>query len=98
MPLGSHSIVIQDREPVVALVDAEVVMLSARAEAYFALDSVGTEIWNMIEKPCRICDISTRLIERYDVAPTTCEIDLLKFLNDLLGEDLIKIVDEEERS
>jgi len=95
MAVGPHSIIIRDQEPIVASVHNEVVMLSARAESYFGLDGVGSEIWTMIEEPRRVSDICAQLISRYEVEPQTCEDDLLKFLNELLDYGLIRLVDQE---
>jgi hypothetical protein len=95
MPVGPQSIIIQDQEPIVAAVHDEVVMLSARAESYFGLDGVGSEIWTMIEEPRRVNDICALLVGRYEVEPQRCEDDLLKFLNELLDYGLIRLVDQE---
>jgi hypothetical protein len=89
--------VTQDKEPIAASVDDEIVMLSARAEAYFGFDGVGSEIWNMIEQPRRVSEICAGLIANYDVEARTCENDVLKFLNELLGHGLIRLVGQEER-
>jgi Coenzyme PQQ synthesis protein D (PqqD) len=95
MPVGPQSIITQDQEPIVASVHDEVVMLSARAESYFGLDGVGSEIWNMIGEPRRVSDICAQLVGRYEVEPERCEDDLLKFLNELLDYGLIKLVNPE---
>jgi Coenzyme PQQ synthesis protein D (PqqD) len=95
MPVGPQSIIVQDQEPIVASVHDEVVMLSARAESYFGLDGVGSDIWNMIEEPRKVHDICAQLVGRYEVEPQRCEDDLLKFLNELLEYGLIRLVDQE---
>lgn len=89
-----QSIVTQDREPITALVDDEVVMLSARAESYFGLDRVGSDIWNMMEQPVRVSDICAQLVEHFEVEPQTCEQDVLKFLDELFDCGLIKLADQ----
>jgi hypothetical protein len=97
MPVGPQSVITQDKEPITASLDEEVVMLSARAEAYFGFDRIGSEIWNMIGQPRRVSEICAWLIANYDVEAQTCENDVLKFLNELLGHGLIKLVGQEER-
>ncbi len=97
MSIGPESVIVQDKEPITATVDDEVVMLSARAEAYFGLDGVGTEIWGMIDQPRRVAEICASLIESYEVEPGTCEQDVVKFLNELLGHGLIRLVGEDGR-
>jgi hypothetical protein len=97
MPVGPQSVITQDKEPIVASLDDEVVMLSARAEAYFGFDRVGSQIWDMIEQPRRVSEICAGLIANYDVEAQTCENDVLKFLNELLGHGLIRLAGQEER-
>lgn len=95
MGIDSQSILKRDQEPVAASVDDEIVMLSARAEAYFGLDRIGSKIWVMLEQPRRVSEICAALAPDYDVAPATCEQDVLKFLNDLLRHGLVKLVTQE---
>ena len=97
MTIRPQSVITQDQEPVTATVDDDVVMLSARAAAYFGLDRVGSEIWSMIEQPRRVSDICAALLASYAVEPQTCETDVLKFLNELQDHGLIKVVGEDER-
>jgi Coenzyme PQQ synthesis protein D (PqqD) len=98
MALMPESVVVRDDEPIAAKVDGEVVMLSARAESYFGLDAVGSEIWNMIEQPRRVAEICAALVASYDVEPATCERDVIKFLDDLLGRGLIRLVEREAQA
>jgi Coenzyme PQQ synthesis protein D (PqqD) len=98
MDLMAESVVTRDDEPIAAKVDGEVVMLSARAGSYFGLDAIGSEIWNMIEQPRRVADICAALVASYDVEPATCERDVIKFLDDLRGHGLVRIVDGEAQA
>jgi hypothetical protein len=93
--ISSGNMVVRDDEPIAATVDGEIVILSAKAEAYFGLGEIGSEIWGMIATPRRISDICTKLIEDYDVDPQTCEQDTVAFLTTLLDDRLIRIVDEQ---
>lgn len=87
-------IVVRDNEPIAAKVDGEVVILSAKAEAYFGLGETGSDIWGMIATPRRVSDICSQLVEAYDVDPQTCERDTMAFLAKLLEDRLIRIVAE----
>src|SRR5690349_21053252 len=51
------SVIVRDSEPIFTTIDDEVVMLSPRAQAYFGLGMVGSEIWNAIEKPRRVDEL-----------------------------------------
>ena len=91
--LSLESVIVQDEEPVVATVDGEVVMLSARAEAYFGLGEVGTTVWNMIERPCGVDEICDRIVESFDVEREACERDVIWFIDELIDLRLVRLVE-----
>jgi len=90
------SIVVRDSEPVATTIDDEVVMLSPRAQAYFGLGSVGSEIWKAIEQPRRVDEICAALMQEFEVDADTCQREVLDFLNDLVGRKLARIVGQED--
>ena len=90
------SIVVRDSEPVATTIDDEVVMLSPRAQAYFGLGSVGSEIWTAIEQPRRVDDICAALMQQFEVDADTCQREVLDFLNDLVERKLARIVGQED--
>lgn len=93
MTISADSVVVRSDQPISAEVDAEIVILSAKAGAYFGLGEIGSEIWKRMGTPRRISDICMELVEQYDVEPQTCERDTLAFMTQLLADDLIRIVD-----
>jgi hypothetical protein len=94
MAIGPDSIVVQDSEPIATTLDEQVVMLSVRANAYFGLNDVGTEIWKMIEQPRRVEDIWRTLAEAYDVTGETAAREVVEFLEGLLERGLVQIVEQ----
>ena len=87
--------VVRDEEPMAAAVDGEIVILSAKAEAYFGLGETGSKIWTMLATPRQISDLCAELARDYEVDPATCERDTLAFLTRLLEDRLIRIVNPE---
>jgi hypothetical protein len=55
----------------------------------FGLDGVASRIWALIAEPATAAEISARLAQEYDVAPQTCEDEVLTFLQTLMAEGLI---------
>ncbi|HEY7245503.1 MAG TPA: PqqD family protein [Xanthobacteraceae bacterium] len=83
----------RDSEPVAASVNDEVFMLSLRAGAYFGLDPVGSEIWNLLSEPRRLGDLCATLSRIYDVDADTVFRDTSGFLETLLARGLLRVVD-----
>lgn len=75
--------------------DGEIVMLSLQRGEYFGLDKVGSRIWELIEHPVTVREIKQILLEEYEVDESTCEKDLVEFLEDLVNKGLIIIVNQE---
>jgi hypothetical protein len=91
--ISSESVVVRDNEPIATTVDDEVVMLSARAGAYFGLNGVGSEIWNMLSEPRRVGDLCTALAALYETDEQTLIHDVSQFLQALVARGLVRIVE-----
>ena len=78
--------------PAAALDDGAVV-LSLRAGAYFDFNRVAAEIWEMLAAPCRVGEIFRTLVQNYDVDADTLARDVTPFLETLVDERLLRVVD-----
>lgn len=74
-------------------IDDETVMMSIEKGMYYGMDPIGSEIWQQIQKPITVSTLIENLLREYDVERSTCETDMLNFLNQLLSEDVITIVE-----
>jgi hypothetical protein len=85
------SVVSSRPDLVAAPMDDKLVMLDLAQGKYFGLDNIATVIWTAIAAPVRVADLCAELVERYDVAPETCQADTLEFLNWLREEGLVEV-------
>jgi hypothetical protein len=93
MSVTIDSVLVQDKEPRAADVQGEVVVLSMRAGSYFGFNQVATEIWNMLAEPCRVGQIFASLAERHDVDAETLGRDVTPFLQKLVEDRLVRMID-----
>jgi hypothetical protein len=75
--------------------DDEMAMMNVKQGKYFVLDSIGTEIWKLIQEPRSVSDICDSMFEHFSVERQQCEQDVLTFLNELYREKLIEVIDNE---
>lgn len=73
--------------------DGETVMMDLDSGNYFALSTVGSTIWNLIDKPITVADIYKRLMEEYEVSKEQCEKESMLFLKMTLKAKIIKIIE-----
>jgi hypothetical protein len=71
-------------------VGQNVIVFSVTAGAYFDLNRVGSEIWNMLTVPRSVCEILEELSQRYDSSEDTITRDVIDFLRRLIELDLIQ--------
>ena len=67
----------------------EVVMMNTDNGDYLGVNNVGTEIWNIIEEPISIADLTQRLLAIYDVTEDQLNADLDPFLKQMINHDMI---------
>lgn len=69
----------------------EAIILSAKDSMLHSLNELGTAIWNLLEKPRKVEEIVTALLEEYDVERAELEKDLVEFLTELVEKKLVQV-------
>jgi len=93
-PLSSTNTVARRDGFIEAEIDGEVVALSIERGTCYALNSVGSRIWELLGGPLRVGDLCAKLLTEYKVAPDVCEREVLELLEELRTEGLIAAVEE----
>jgi hypothetical protein len=93
LPITIESVLVQDIEPVGAELDGGSVLLSLRAGAYFSLNPVASEIWQMLVEPCQVGRIFASLSDGYSVDAKTVAHEVTPFLQSLVDHRLVRMVD-----
>ena len=65
-------------------IDEDKVMMDLEKGQYFALNSVGSRIWEEIQSPVKISEVVNILLSEYDVDRETCEKSVMEFIDCLL--------------
>ncbi|GGX80243.1 hypothetical protein GCM10007160_04680 [Litchfieldella qijiaojingensis] len=87
--MDAHSVVVRKKDPLSSSVGDEVVILSAKKGLYYGTEAVGSRIWSLIEQPTSVVRLCNQVMKEFEVDQATCERDVLSFLEQLEGEDLI---------
>jgi hypothetical protein len=79
-------------EILTADMSGETVMLSMERGMYYGMQTVATFIWDLIEQPRTIAEVSDAVVAHFDGAERQqCQQDVLAFVNDLRREELIDV-------
>lgn len=82
----------QGKGNIVSDMGEEKVMLSVNKGKYYNLGEIGGEIWDIIQEPIEVKQIISKLMFIYEVDQCECEEQVILFLNMLLNEDLIEVI------
>ena len=72
----------------------ELVMLSIERGAYYGMAETAKEIWGQLDEPRSVASVCAYLRSQYAVDQETCENETLAFVNEMLKDDLIRIIEE----
>jgi hypothetical protein len=73
-----------------AEIDNEVAMLSIEEGKCYALNKVGSQIWNLITEPMRVDQICETLLQRFEVETSVCQQQVIDLLEELRAEGLVR--------
>ena len=83
---------VRSNENITSRIQDEVVMVNLTQGNYYALNEVGSSIWNIIETPHSIEEIAEILLMEYAVNKETCINEISDFINQLLEHKVIEKV------
>lgn len=89
--LTYKSIICQSKDIDSTDLNGDKVMMNLEKGKYFALNSIGSRIWDAIEDEISIGQVISQLLEEYDVEEEVCKNTVLSFVDKLKNEGLITI-------
>ncbi|MGB3203538.1 MAG: PqqD family peptide modification chaperone [Crinalium sp.] len=94
LTLTHDSIVTVTQDQITSGLPDEAILLNLKSEVYYGLWAVGARIWDLLQQPITVQEISDTILTEYEVAPERCEADLLQFLEKLIAEGLVEVSNE----
>ncbi|EMA70029.1 hypothetical protein C468_00800 [Halorubrum kocurii JCM 14978] len=55
------------------------------------MNEVGTLVWEMIQQPKTLDEVSQKVVSEYDVAYERCQRDVSKMLVEMVDEGLVRL-------
>ena len=92
--INSDTILQRNKDQLFTLIDDEVVMLNVKHEEYLNLNHHASYIWQQLEKPTSLGELTEQLCSVYDVEKDLCLEDTLDFVTEFVEKDIITIIRE----
>jgi hypothetical protein len=91
--MNDDALVTRNDEMMSAPVDREIVFLNQSTDSYVALDEVGRQIWDLLERPRRVGELIDALCSEFDGPREKITADVAAFLGELDDEGIVRIDD-----
>ena len=85
---------VRQEEILASVMEDEVVMMNLQTDSYYGTNAVGTRIWELLEQPLTVAELCQRLQEEFEVDDETCQQDVLPFLEKIIDEKLVRIIED----
>lgn len=82
----------RNQDQIFSLIDDEVVMLSIKHGEYLNLNHPASFIWEKLENPCSLGELTDLLCGTYNVDRKECIKDTLEFITDFAEKGIIQII------
>lgn len=69
----------------------EIVMMDMDSGDYLGINSIGSDIWNLLENPLTVHDLITKIMGIYDVTEAQCTAEVTTFLFKMQEQDMLII-------
>ncbi|MFZ6027636.1 MAG: PqqD family protein [Chloroflexota bacterium] len=94
MPIALNTVVARTDNLLTTPADDDLVILSLESDHYVGLDPVGKRIWELLETPRTVDDLCAQLGREFCGQTERIRDDVLKFLDALAREGLIRAGEE----
>ncbi|RST72536.1 lasso peptide biosynthesis PqqD family chaperone [Siminovitchia acidinfaciens] len=84
--------IVQTQGNIVSDMGEEKVMLSIHKGKYYNLGETGGRIWELMKDPITVQKLISALLADFQVEKETCEQHVVTFLNQLMKEGLVEVV------
>jgi hypothetical protein len=91
MAVALESRVDQNPEVVSTEVNDCAMLMSIESGRYFAFNPVGSRIWKLLAKPARLKDVCDALVAEFEVSPSKCRDEVVRFVEKLVERELVRV-------
>ncbi len=89
-PFDENSRFVRNPDLVSADMDGDLVMMSIENGEYYGIGGVGSRIWELLEQPVSLGQITETITSEFDVEADRCRADAIDFAKKLIELGLIK--------
>lgn len=91
MTISANSVVAVNEDQVVANLDESLVILNLKNGVYYGVEDVARLIWQLLDRPRSVQELSDAVLAEYEVAPERCVEDVMELVQDFVTHGLVRV-------
>ena len=96
-PVTRDALIVASDSQVSCEVRGEAVILGLDRGIYYGLNPVGARIWELVQRPRTLEEITHAIVEEFEVEPERAGTDAHRLLQELQALNLVTVLDESPR-
>lgn len=89
--ININSVILRREDINVSDLNGEKVMMDLNGGKYFALNKVGSRVWDIIDNKISIGDVVNILMREYDIDEKICIEEVISFIKKMNNAKIIKL-------
>lgn len=90
--LEMNSLIVRNPDLISTDMDGDTVMMSIESGEYYGINGVGSRIWELLDKPTTLSEITTIICSEFEVPDLVCQADAKLFIQTLIESGLVSLV------
>ncbi|MBM7567331.1 lasso peptide biosynthesis PqqD family chaperone [Paenibacillus sacheonensis] len=86
----ANQLFVRQQGNLVSEMDGDIVMMNIQQGKYYNLGQVGGVIWDLLQNPSTVEELTDALLNEFEITPEECESQVIAFLEQLMKEQLIQ--------
>jgi DNA-directed RNA polymerase delta subunit len=70
----------------------ETVMMDIDNGEYLGINSVGTDIWNLLQEPISVQELIKKMLDIYEVSEEECTAEINAFLSRMIKQNMLVVL------
>lgn len=89
LPLSATTVIVRSEDPLSAVVDGEVILMSPSRDCYIGMNPTASAVWQRLAAPVRVADLVAGLQQDFDGPPEQIEAEVMELLARMAELDLL---------
>ena len=92
--MDDGTVVLADKDVFACELGGGQALLDLRSSTYYSINSVGSHVWTLLQKPIALGEIQASVLETFEVDAARCRSDVMALIGQFADAGLVQVQNE----